>query len=168
MDDRLRAAIQRWNNDGSYDNWIIYCELMVRAGYEDPRALGAPSKWDEIQSKYDDLAWQRTTAGRIGWDWEPRPGCGKAHRPVGHRGWDDRNAKRATLRTHRDARRRSHNYRLKDKATPQDPQHVKAPHERRRKQRYGGRGHISYEYYRNPVTGRGEVWRKVNRPRLDE
>ena len=79
------------------------------------------SEWEELQEHYDDLWWHRNTPRKCGlWnhgdlrnlDFDFAPSVFKAHHTWGHTGWDDKNSKRATLRTHRDGSRRQ--YRLRN------------------------------------------------------
>jgi hypothetical protein len=92
---------------------------------------------------------------------EPRSGCGKAHHTWGHRGWNNRNAKRKTTRTHRDGSRK--NYRLKEPRGSREETVIHA----RRKKRFGGKEHRKREYSFHPVTGRFNAWWEITKPDLD-
>jgi len=170
MDDYLRR-LERLAATGDYVSRQQWKGALVRAGFPDPdeEALKAPlTEWEESQKHYDDLAWQRTTAGRMGWDFEPRSGCGKAHHTWGHRGWNNRNSKRKTIRTHRNGSRKNH--RLRPVSHEQKiEQKIEAPHERRRKKRFGGREHrYDHEWIEKQQTGRWRVVYKFSKPDLDE
>jgi hypothetical protein len=164
MDDHIRR-LERQAAAGDYESRRQWKAALVRAGFPDPdeEALKAPlTEWEEAQRIYDDLAWQRTTAGRMGWDWEPRSGCGKAHHTWGHRGWNNRNSKRKTTRTHRDGSRKNH--RLKD---PKSPKAEETKHSRRRKKRFGGKEHrYGRDWIKNQRTGRYRIVYKFGVPDL--
>ena len=162
MDDQIRR-LERLAATGDYAARLQWRHALVRAGFPDPDAPDPLTEWDEVQSRYDDLAWQRTTAGRMGWDYEPRSGCGKAHHTWGHRGWNP-NSKRKTMRTHRDGSRKD--YRLRDESHEDAVE--QAPHERRRKKRFGGRETRRREWSYNPETERYRSWCVITKPRLDE
>jgi len=165
MDDYLRR-LERQVATGDYVSRKRWIAALVRAGFPDPdeAALTAPlTEWEEAQKNYDDLAWQRTTAGRMGWDWEPRSGCGKAHHVWGHRGWNNRNSKRKTIRTHRDGSRKNH--RLRE---PRGPKKETVIHARRKK-RFGGKEHrCGYDWVENQRTGRFRAVYSYGTPDLDK
>jgi hypothetical protein len=168
MDDYLRR-LERQAASGDYVSRQQWKAALARAGLPDPdeEALKAPlTEWEESQKHYDDLAWQRTTAGRMGWDWEPRSGCGKAHHVWGHRGWNNRNSKRKTIRTHRNGSRKNHRLRAE---APDEEIKNEAPHERRRKKRLGGKEHrCRCDWVQDQRTGRWRVVYRYGVPDLDE
>jgi len=168
MDDYIRRLERQAAAAGDYVSRQQWKAALERAGLPDPdeEALKAPlTEWEETQKHYDDLAWQRTTAGRMGWDFEPRSGCGKAHHTWGHRGWNNRNSKRKTTRTHRDGSRK--NFRLRDEVD--EVERDEAPHERRRKKRFGGREHrCSSEWVQDQQTERWRVIYKFGVPDLSD
>lgn len=133
MDDYIRR-LERLAATGDYQAHQRWRTELIRAGFPDPDDSRL-TEWEEIQKDYDDLAWQRTTAGRFGWDFEPRSGCGKAHHVWGHRGWNNRNSKRKTTRTHRDGSRK--NYKIRHPKTEDIAEET--THARRRKKRFGER-----------------------------
>jgi len=113
--DREIRELERRVGEGSYEARLRWKALLCRLG-SDPNTeeLCAPlSEAEEIQEAYDDIWWHRRKALRLDWDGGPinNGGLYKAHHSWGHRGWSERNAKRKTLRTHRDGSRK--NYRLR-------------------------------------------------------
>lgn len=163
MDEHLRR-LERQAATGDYAARQQWRAAVMRAGLPDPDAVGPLTEWEEIQKDYDQIFWHRTTALRFGWDMEPRGGICKAHHTWGHRGWNNRNAKRKTLRTHRDGSRK--NYKIKsekDETTVEE-----TARSRRRKKRFGGREHRSYDWVRDEETGRWRIVYRFHEPNLDE
>lgn len=135
----------------------------------------ALTEWEEIQSDYDDLWWHASTPHKCGlWggshsgcfrDVDFRSSVFKAHHEWRHR-WGGENSKRKTLRNHRDNRSRSKAY--KPRREKVNLKEEIAPHERRRKKRYGGRGHLYSEgWVQNQQSGRWRHYWGVGTPDLD-
>ena len=162
MDDHIRR-LERQAATGDYVARQQWKAAVIRAGFPDPDDAGPLTEWEEIQKDYDDLAWQRTTAGRMGWDYEPRSGCGKAHHIWGHRGWNP-NSKRKTMRTHRSGSRK--NYKLKGLRNEETVEETART--RRRKKRFGGRETRRREWSYNEETKRYRSWCVITKPNLDE
>lgn len=115
MDERLRRAERRAaaGDPEAEDLWRKLCGRMGLY-FKDHRPNEILSEWEEIQQDYDEIWWHRRKALRLDWDGDPinHGGLYKAHHSWGHRGWSERNAKRKTMRTHRDGSRK--NYRLRN------------------------------------------------------
>ncbi len=111
MDDQLRR-VERQALSGDPEAKILLQQLYGRLGlyFRDREREEILSEPEEIQGDFDEIWWHRRKALRLDWDGDPKPSICKAHHPWGHRGWGAKNAKRQTLRTHRDGSRR--NYRL--------------------------------------------------------
>jgi len=126
MDDQLRLAERavRAGEPGAESLWRFLCArrgLYLR-DRQPPEEL---TEWEEIQADYDDLWWQRKSV--VGFKWTSGCRCcfeygnkfanklvkGKDQRNRSN--WGDNNAKRKTLRTHRDGSRRA--YRLRPHRT---------------------------------------------------
>lgn len=115
MDNELLNAA-RGDLGGDAEARARYARACERIGlcFRDRQPLEDLSEWEEVQADYDDIWWHRRKALRLDWDGEPinNGGLYKAHHQWGHRGWDAKNSKRKTIRTHRDGSRR--NFRLRD------------------------------------------------------
>lgn len=170
MDNQLRR-IERRALAGDAEAERLWRRLCGRIGlyFRDHQPNEILTEWEEIQADYDEIWWHRRKALRWGWDWEPMGGLVKAHHTWGHRGWNNRNSKRKTLRTHRDGSRR--NYKIRHSRNEEmieelDPKRKRS--ERRRKKRFGGREHRSYRWVWNPETDRFKLLWTFTEPRLDE
>jgi len=178
MDDYLRR-LERQAATGDYASRQQWKAALARFGLPDPdeEALKAPlTEWEESQAHYDEQWWHGNTPRKCGlWnhscfrhrDEDFRTAVFKAHHDWGHRGWDTKNSKRKTLRTHRSSKRKARNYRLRE--APLDKEQEETSRERRRKKRFGGREHrCGYEWIENQQTGRYRAVSKFGVPNLDE
>jgi len=166
MDEQIRRA-ERAAATGDPEAVALWIRLCARMGlhFRDfPRTSEELTDAEEVQADYDDIFWHRTTALRMGWDWEPRAGLYKAHHTWGHRGWGEKNGKQKTLRTHRDGSRK--NYRLRNPKTSETEDETARA--RRRKKRFGGKEHRRQEWSYNPETERFRSWCVITKPNLDE
>lgn len=136
MDERFRQAEREWLATGLPEAEDRFRRECARFGlrFRDHKREEILTEWEEIQADYDEIAWHARKALRWGWDWDPRGGLVKAHHTWGHRGWNNRNSKRKTLRTHRDGKGKNHKRSQKREARDD-----LAPHERRRMKRFAGR-----------------------------
>lgn len=176
MDER-RRRLERKAATGDYDAWVAWRQEVVRSGERDPIELGDPTEWEDTQDEFDDFWWHRVTSRRCRlWGSSGRwrfsdvdfpSSIFKAHHTWGHSGWfDGKNSKRKTLRTHRNTKKRSRNHRLREERSGS---HQDAPHERRRKKRFGGREHrYGRDWIQNQRTGRWRIVYKFSHPNLDE
>jgi len=184
MDERLRR-LERQAAAGDYYAHKAWKAACKRAGIPDPdeAALTAPlTEWEWEQQDYDDLFWHADRRYRLqlwggsenglGWycDNDFHPSLHKAHHTWGHRGWDNKNRKQKTLRTHRNGKHKSRNYRLRTKPFDEEnAQETETSHERRRKRRFGGRERLyGCEWVWNPQTERYKIVYWVRIPDLDE
>jgi hypothetical protein len=142
MDNHLRR-LERQAATGDHLARQQWKAAVIRAGFPDPDDDGPLTEWEEIQKDYDEIFWHAKGPKHFSWS----SGCWccfdvskwavklmQDHHDWGHRGWNNRNAKRKTIRTHRDGS--SKNYRPKRKKRKKRDL---APHEQRRKKRYAGR-----------------------------
>ena len=115
MDEQLRRA-ERAAANGDPEAAAAWLQLCGRMGlfFRDHQPNEILSEAEDAQLDYDDIWWHRRKCLRLDWDGDPinNGGLYKAHHKWGHRGWNNRNAKRKTLRTHRDGSRK--NYRLRN------------------------------------------------------
>jgi len=178
MDDYLRR-LERQAAYGDYVSRRLWKAALEQAGIPDPdleELLAQPTEEEVAQAGYDEQWWHGNTPRKCGlWshscfhhgDADFRTAVFKAHNDWGHRGWDTKNSKRKTLRTHRSSRRKARNYRLRE--APLGKKQEETPHERRRKKRFGGREHrYGREWIQNMETGYYRVVYKFGTPRLDE
>ena len=121
MDLELRRIERRMRAGefGAEEEWRRKCG---RRGlyFRDRRPAGDLTEWEEIQADYDDIWWHRKSVKTLKFTGYCRCCCDfntwarklvKAKDMAWRSNWGDNNAKRKTLRTHRDGSRR--NYRLR-------------------------------------------------------
>lgn len=123
MDDQLRRA-QRQAATGDPEAEIRYTQLCGRIGlyFRDHQPDETLSEAEEVQQDYDDIFWHRKSVIAFKWTGYCRccydygsffaSGTVKAKDMKRRDNWGNNNAKRNTLRTHRDGSRK--NYRLKN------------------------------------------------------
>lgn len=178
MDERLRR-IERQALAGDPEAEILWRRLCGRRGlyFRDHQPDEILTEWEKIQQDYDDLAWQGRPWRGLLYQWCGCRCCGyqasTAKKLVKGRdlsfcdNWGDNNAKRKTLRTHRDGSRK--NYKLKrrrdirtDESSISD---IKKERARRRKKRFGGRGRLyGREWVWNPETQQYRIFVWVRHP----
>lgn len=123
MDERLRR-LERQAALGDREAELRWREECKRIGlyFRDRQPDEILSEAEEIQEDYDEIFWH--AKGPRHFSWNPAcPCCGdwskwsakltQDHHTWGHR-WGGQNSKRKTLRTHRNAKHKSKNYRLRD------------------------------------------------------
>lgn len=158
MDEHLRR-LERQVATGDYAVRQDWVRALIRAGYPDPDLVDLVAPMTEAecaQEDYDDTFWHADRRYRLqlwggsenglGWycDNDFHTSLHKAHHTWGHRGWNNKNRKQKTLRTHRNSKHKSRKFRLRD---PQDSDdEIETDHARRRKKRFGGRAHREWRY----------------------
>jgi len=156
--------------------WIRLCARMGLFFRDFPLKKEILSEAEDAQADFDEIWWHAKRGLRCGlwgsngihsfWDVDFKPSVYKAHLSWGHKGsFGAQNSKRRTLRTHRSSKHKARNYRLR--AEPHK-EVEEAPHERRRKKRFGGKEHREREWNWNPKTERVEVQWTITKPRLDD
>lgn len=177
MDDQLRRA-ERAAATGSSEDVARFERLCGRMGlhFRDHKPDEILSDAEETQQDYDETWWHGNTARKCGiWrysDWSHgeadfKSAVFKAHHQWGHRGFDSKNSKRKTLRTHRNGKSKARNHRIRAESREEANQN-ESPHTRRRKKRFGGRETREWEWSYNPETKRYRSWCKITKPCLDE
>ena len=120
MDDQLRRAERDFfSGDPEAEERFIRACARMGIRIRNHKRDEILTEWEEIQQIYDDQWWHGNTARKCGlWgrrnfgDVDFKSAVFKAHHDWVHWGWNNRNAKRKTLRTHRDGSRS--NYKIKD------------------------------------------------------
>lgn len=123
MDEQLRRAERDLTsgNPEVEERWLRYC-ARIGLFFRDHKRGEILSEWEESQQDYDEIWWHRKSIKSFKWtsycrccyDYGSKYANSRVKaKDMGIRNnWGDNNAKRKTLRTHRDGSRR--NYRLRD------------------------------------------------------